>query len=363
MTKGLRRIFGISGVIAVMAGVFGGIGGAEVGRRAQEFPRGAFWLNGGPVSLKDLRGKVVLVDFWEYTCVNCLRTLPYLKKWHEKYAAKGLVIIGVHAPEFVISEKRENVEAFAKREGLTYPIVLDNDRRIWRAYQGAAGFWPRKYLMDAYGIIRYDIIGEGAYEKTEERIQKLLKEADHRFNVTGFVGYAREEDEPRVVCYPQTAETYAGYERGRFSGLMDPDTDRTYRASPMAEEGHIALEGRFRVEGERIVHTRSTLKYEDSIRLKWKGSELNAVMEPGETGLTELRVRIDGKPVPPAMRGRDLVEVSGGDTVTTVDFPRMYQLVAGKKWGEFSLQLSVKDKGFSLYAFTFGACAKPDGSK
>lgn len=334
--------------------------GVGVSQKAPDFPADSVWINSEPLSIKNLSGKVILVDFWEYTCVNCLRTLPYLKKWHAKYADKGLVIIGVHTPEFVISQKRENVETFARREGLTYPIVLDNDYKIWQAYQGAGGYWPRKYLIDARGIVRYDIIGEGNYEKTEQRIQELLKEVNKKIDVGGFVGYAREEDEPGVVCYPRTPETYAGYLRGRFASLVQRDKDRNYRASALAGEGEITLNGRFRVEKERTVHTAFTERYEHFIGLKWKGSEINAVMEPGETGVTEVRVRINGKPVEKRMRGRDLQEIKGGETVLTVDFPKMYQIVAGKKWGEYVLHLYVKDKEFAIYAFTFGSCAKPD---
>lgn len=356
------RTLVLSGVVMGMAVILG-MGGVKIGQMAPEFPSGAIWLNSGALTQKSLRGKVVLVDFWEYTCVNCLRTLPYVKKWHQKYADKGLVIIGVHTPEFLISQRKENVEAFAKREGLTYPIVLDNDHRIWQSYQGLGGYWPRKFLIDSRGVIRYDIIGEGNYEKTESRIQELLKEAGKNVSVGSFVGYEREEDQPGVVCYPQTPETYAGYTRGRFAGMIARDREYNYRSSPMAEEGQIALDGLFRVESERVVHTRVTETFRDSIRLKWKGSEINAVMEPGDAGLAEVRIRINGRPVEREMRGRDLVETSDRETVAVVDFPRMYQLVAGKKWGEYSLQIFVKDKGVALYAFTFGSCVKPDASQ
>ncbi|MHA2620592.1 MAG: redoxin domain-containing protein [bacterium JZ-2024 1] len=363
MLKVIRKIPILIGVSASMTAISGFSGGVAVGQKAPEFPAHMVWLNSNPIRMRDLRGKIVIVDFWEYTCVNCLRTLPYMKKWHAKYADKGLVIIGVHTPEFTISKKSENVKAFATREGITYPIVLDSENRVWKSYQGFGGYWPRKYLIDARGIVRYDIIGEGNYEKTEQRIQELLRETNSKLKIGGFVGYAREEDEPGVVCFPRTAETYAGYLRGRFANVVEHNRDKAYRASPMAREGEIALDGWFRVESERVIHSEFTEHYTDSIQLRWKGSEINAVMEPGDSGLTEVRVLINGKPVEKEMRGRDIVETNGGHTIVGVDFPRMYQLVGGKKWGEYALQMYVKDKAFALYAFTFGSCAKPDSSK
>jgi len=142
---------------------------------APEFQGIDSWINSEPLSLEDLRGQVVLVDFWTYSCVNCIRTFPYLKEWHRKYSGYGLVIVGIHTPEFGFKKLRENVEAAAKSHGLEYPIAQDNDYRTWNAYSN--NFWPAKYLIDRQGNLRYHHFGEGSYAETEEVIRELLSES------------------------------------------------------------------------------------------------------------------------------------------------------------------------------------------
>ena len=141
-----------------------------------EFAGLASWINSEPLTLEGLRGNVVLVDFWTYSCINCIRTLPYVKDWYGKYADQGLVVIGMHTPEFSFEKERDNVIEAAKRFGLEYPIAQDNDFVTWRAFDNM--YWPSKYLFDRNGVIRYTHIGEGAYEETERMIQQLLAEPD-----------------------------------------------------------------------------------------------------------------------------------------------------------------------------------------
>ena len=147
----------------------------EVGDQAPEFQRVANWINSPPLTMEALRGQVVLIDFWTYTCVNCIRTFPYLKEWYAKYADKGLKIVGVHTPEFEFEKVTENVVRSAGEYGLGWPIAQDNDFGTWRAYSNR--FWPAKYLVDQHGIVRYTHFGEGAYSETEEQIRRLLEEA------------------------------------------------------------------------------------------------------------------------------------------------------------------------------------------
>ena len=166
------------------------------------------WLNSEPQTITGLRGKVVLVDFWTYSCINCIRTLPYIESWHEKYNDSGLVILAVHTPEFEFEKNAENVQRAAEKYGLKYAIVQDNEYRTWRAYSNR--YWPRKYLIDIDGFIRYDHIGEGGYEETEEHIQELLKERNARLNMT------MDVEKPLTVEQTQnheigTPELYFGY--------------------------------------------------------------------------------------------------------------------------------------------------------
>ena len=153
------------------------------------------WINTEPFNLDELRGKVVLIDFWTYTCVNCIRTLPFLKEWHDKYAERGLVIVGVHSPEFEFEKVTENVEAAVVDYDLKYPVVQDNDFQTWRAYSNRA--WPAKYLVDKDGVIRYSHIGEGAYQATEEKIRELLVEAGGKVYDVPVGGVVRPGRDPR----------------------------------------------------------------------------------------------------------------------------------------------------------------------
>lgn len=145
-------------------------------KKVPEFEKVTGYINTKPISLVDLKGKVVLVDFWTYSCINCIRTIPYLVDWNEKYADKGLVIVGVHAPEFEFEKNIDNVKESVKRFGIKYPVIQDNDKGTWNAYENQ--YWPRKYLVDNEGYIRYDHIGEGGYTETERVIQALLQERD-----------------------------------------------------------------------------------------------------------------------------------------------------------------------------------------
>ena len=142
------------------------------------------WINSAPLKIQGLRGKVVLIDFWTYTCINCIRTFPYLKLWHSKYADDGLVIIGVHAPEFQFEHELENVQQAVTNHGISWPVVQDNDFETWRAYQNH--YWPTKYLIDKDGIMRYSHVGEGAYAETESQIRALLEEAGADLSLSSY---------------------------------------------------------------------------------------------------------------------------------------------------------------------------------
>src|SRR5712692_787341 len=172
---------------------------------------GGEWIQQGPVELAQLRGhRIVLLDFWDYTCVNCIRSLPYVSEWHRRYAATGLVVVGVHAPEF----------------SLDYPIVLDNSYAIWRAYSNR--YWPAKYLIDAQGRLRYYHFGEGLYQETEKQIQKMLSELDPTAQFPPPITPIRETDQPGAVCYRVTPELYLGYARGQFGNPAGVIRDKSF---------------------------------------------------------------------------------------------------------------------------------------
>src|ERR1043166_9433641 len=175
---------------------------------------GRVWLNSPPLSFRQLRGRAVLVDFWDYTCVNCIRTLPYVKAWHERYKDVGLTVIGVHTPEFTFAQYESNVERGVRDFGLTYPIVIDSNYEIWKAFANRG--WPSKFLLDKEGYLRYAHVGEGNYRECEEVIQELLREIDPDVLLPELMAPVREEDILGAICYPPTPELYLGHRRGRI---------------------------------------------------------------------------------------------------------------------------------------------------
>lgn len=289
------------------------------------------WHNGEPLTLADLRGKVVLIDFWTYSCINCIRTLPYIQGYAEAFKDQPFVIIGVHTPEFVFEHSEANVADAIERHGLTYPVVQDNDYGTWRAF--ANRYWPAKYLIDADGYIRYTHFGEGAYEETDLAIRSLLAE----------IG-ADTSDMPLTEAAAasgrrgQSPETYLGERswpalanaRGEPSGETV-----TYVAPDDLPLHRYALIGDWRVEGgER----QALASDEGEIRMRWLGGEINLVLGPGSAEQPPTgEVWIDGVKV------KDIV----------IDRYDLYPLYDGD-YGEHDLRLKLKGAGVEGYAFTFG---------
>ena len=318
-------------------------------------------LNSPSLKISDLRGRVVLVDFWDYTCVNCLRTLPYVREWHRRYSKLGLAIIGVHAPEFHFARDRGNVERAVHSEGLEYAIVLDNDYRTWQAFANRC--WPAKYLIDAQGYIRYVHLGEGQYGETEDAIQRLLRES----GVTTFLPALTEppgvSDRPGAYCVPATPELYLGYGRGRLGNASGYVENQVADYSPAAERAPdlAYLEGPWFAGREQIVAC-PLLGRESRLRVRYTAAEVNCVMAPPDSdglpveGRATVVVRQDGRPLTVEESGADIM-LDGAETVIDVSEPRMYRLVRGRETGTRELEIWTRKPGLEAYAFTFVACA------
>jgi len=280
----------------------------------------AEWINSRPLRLEELRGRVVLIDFWTYSCVNCLRPLPHLKAWDRAYRDDGLTIVGVHAPEFAFEREPRNVRAAVRKLGIRYPVALDNDYVTWTAY--ANQYWPAKYLIDRTGHVRYFHPGEGSYDETENLIRRYLGESS-----TGRAPPIADRT-PRT---PTTPESYLGYERlDRFVGSrVVPDREVAYRFPQYLGPDQLAYSGRLRVEKERIVAGRGA-----GLRLQFAATEVNLVL--GGTGALE--VLLDG-------RRRNVIQVGG--------VPRLYTLLELGRMRRGLLELRFAP-GLSAYAFTFG---------
>jgi cytochrome c biogenesis protein CcdA/thiol-disulfide isomerase/thioredoxin len=283
------------------------------------------WINSDPLTLRKLRGKVVLVDFWTYSCINCLRTLPHVKAWYRTYRNRGLVVLGVHTPEFAFEHVPGNVEGAVQRLGIKYPVALDNDYATWNAFQNQ--YWPAKYLVDRQGHLRYYHPGEGQYDETEARIRTLLGESAEMLPVANRLA----DRTPRT---PLTPESYLGYARiARFAQLRQLDRDHDRFADyefPQRElaRDELAYDGTWRVGPEQIVAGLGA-----RLRLAFTARKVFLVL--GGDG--NVRVLLDGKQ-------RRVVRVNGS---------RLYTLLSLPKLREGLLELRF-DPGVRGYAFTFG---------
>jgi cytochrome c biogenesis protein CcdA/thiol-disulfide isomerase/thioredoxin len=293
-------------------------GRGETSVRAPEFRKITRWLNSPPLSLARLRGKVVLIDFWTYSCVNCIRTLPHLKAWDAAYRSRGLVIVGVHSPEFAFERVPANVERAVAKFGIRYPVALDNDFATWRAYQNE--YWPAEYLIDRRGRIRRTHFGEGQYDESEDAIRKLLGEPSAR-------AAAVADETPRELTTP---ETYLGYVRlDRFVGSpVRVDREATYAFPPVLQPHQVAYSGRWRVEAQRIVAGANA-----RLRIAFVARHVYLVL----AGHGPVQVRLNGSLV-------RTVEVDGA---------RLYTLLDLLQAREGVLELRFA-RGLEAYAFTFG---------
>jgi len=289
------------------------------------------WLNSEPLTADTLRGRVALVDFWTYSCVNWLRTLPYLTAWQERYRDRGLVLVGVHAPEFEFEHDLDNVQRAARELGVGYAIVVDNDFTIWRSFENR--YWPALYLVDRDGEVRFRRFGEGAYEETERAIQQLLGVEEATACVdAGGLSEAADWDTLR------SPETYLGYARGER------------RSEPRGNRlalNHWALAGAWSVGAEAAVLEAAG----GSVAYRFHARDLNLVLAPPASGApVRFAVRLDGQP-PDQAPGLD-ISASGEGTVSE---SRMYQLIRQRGTvAERDFEITFLDPGVRAYVFTFG---------
>jgi hypothetical protein len=282
------------------------------------------WVNSAPLTGDALLGKVVLIDIWEYTCINWIRTLPYVKAWNRDYSSQGLVVIGAHAPEFEFGKLAEHIDRGIRDHGLTYPVAIDNNFAVWRALGNDA--WPAKYLFDARGRLVKRWLGEGRYDEIEMEIRRLLADAH-----------------PGVQLPAVSAEAAA------FARIGEPSyggiTNETYVGTDRREQGSFSLQGDWQNQRQYVELRKGT----GSIRLPFSAGEVNLVMQPGPAGTAAVTVLLDGQPIG-AARGADV----GGDGVVHIDRSGIVRLVAGAAKGRHVLTLTSSDAGLRAYVFTFG---------
>ena len=307
------------------------------------------FINSNPITLADLRGKVVLLDFWTYSCINCIRTIPYLNAWYEKYANEGLVIIGVHTPEFDFEKDYNNVKAAVEKFDIKYPIVQDNEKGTWNAYENR--YWPRKYLIDSEGYVRYDHIGEGAYDETEKVIQSLLAEraeyADKNISIDQSV---TEPQRSQSVNFDRidTPELYFGYQYsttplGNSEGYKPGQVVKyTLPESTKLVSNRIYLDGEWKNDADHM-----ELQSEvGRIVVSYSAKAVNIVA--GGNG--ELHVLEDNSPLDSSSSGTDISK----DNTVKIDGQRLYNVIGHQDYGNHQIAIEISGRGFQIYTFTFG---------
>ncbi len=357
MKSALRLIPGLAILVIGFSPWHGTPATTELASHIQSFDGGAGWINSPPLTPAQLQGKVVLVDFWEYTCINCLRTLPYLREWYRRYHDKGLVIVGVHTPEFDFSGKRANIAAAAKRLGVTWPVVIDDKAIIWKRY--ANYVWPHEYLYDQNGRLVDSVAGEGAYSQTEARIQALLKNSDPHAVFPPVMALLPQDsyDKPGAVCYPETPELLIGRRPiANASASNNPGQDTNYADNASnPPDGAIYLQGFWHLTSEAAVSGESN----GYLALRYHAIQLTAVMKPEAGGSIRVEVTQDGRPVAKSDAGKDLRYDADGKSYVFVDAARAYDLIMNARFGEYQLKLSPKGDGLGIYDIAFESCEVP----
>ena len=299
------------------------------------------WINSDPQTLAQLKGKVVLIDFWTYSCINCQRTQPYLNKWYDKYKDDGFVIIGAHAPEFAFEKVPANVRQAVNEANIKYPVALDNDFATWNAYKNQ--FWPAKYLIDKDGQVRYTHFGEGKYDETESAIQTLLKEGGHK--ITDNID---KNNSAVPVQNGQTPETYLSYERGeRFANTNQFKMDQTvkYTLLDKLEEHGWSLGGDWNVGAKESVADSDT----SVLRVKFTAKEVYLVMNgPSDKTIT---LKLNGQQVSSGTNGGSDVDTNGQ---VHLNGARLYRLIKLSRFTKDQVLDITVPRGTTINAFTFG---------
>lgn len=314
-------------------------------KKAPELTGISGYINTTPEELDaDMKDKVILYDFWTYSCINCIRTLPYITAWNTKYADQGLLIIGIHSPEFEFEKDFNNVQTAVKQYDITYPVVQDNEMKTWKAFENR--YWPRKYIADSEGYIRYDHIGEGGYAETEKIIQELLQERNQLLGLNIASAQPLVDLEEHQFIASQTPELYFGYnfafgrnQLGNSEGFK-PDQIVSYSLPEKLTRDYFYLEGQWQNFGDRM----KLVSENGKIILPYFARSVNIVA----TNESELKILLDGNPVSPENAGVDVQ-----DGVARISGDRLYNLISSPDAGAHTLTIIPKP-GFEIYTFTFG---------
>ncbi|TFH34731.1 MAG: redoxin domain-containing protein [Anaerolineales bacterium] len=323
--------------------------------KAPDFPPG-LWLNTiDPISLRDQAGSILLIDIFDYTCINCIRTLPYLRAWHDRYNEFGLGLLGIHTPEFKFAHDPDVVKTGLARLGIHWPVMLDNDQSLWTAY--ANRYWPSLYLVDSKGKIRYRHVGEGSYQAIEAAIQELLLELDPVALLPDLLAPLLPEDAEGAFCAPTSPEVQLGSVHQLGQVLQDP---QIFQIPEDLTPDRINLEGTWRITRDGITLVSQT----GEIAIRYRAAKVHAVLAPNPDDRERLpfnldplyiQVEQDQEPLSRVAFGQDIL-ADGAHARFRVDFPRLYNIVGNPEVGSHDLRLKIRLAGLTFYAFSFGSC-------
>jgi thiol-disulfide isomerase/thioredoxin len=322
------------------------------GQIAPEFSEIKGWLNTPTLTMTGLRGKVVFLDFWTYSCVNCIRTLPHMKQLYAKYVGEKFTLVGVHTPEFAFEKIPENVADAVRRFDIKYPVAIDSDNATWKLYGNQ--YWPRQTLMDSMGRIRWEHAGEGDYDKMEDEIRKLLAEIGQASQGNDAVKHTTPKSKKSLFQFKTlTPETYTGSLRSKGFGngqVCVPGSCTRFIDPGKHERGVVYLSGDWEQTQESVTHATGDSGY---VLLQYTATNANAVMGTTHGNSARIKVSLDGKPLPKDKAGRD-VEWEDGQAILKVREHRLYDIVRTKGIETHELKLLTDSEELQLYTYTFG---------
>ncbi|QUC65402.1 redoxin domain-containing protein [Nitrosopumilus sp. K4] len=307
----------------------------------------AHYLNTTPEKLKEqMKDKVILYDIWTYSCINCVRTLPYITAWNEKYSDEGLLIIGIHSPEFEFEKDPNNVKMAIDKHGISYPVVMDNEMETWKAFENR--YWPRKYIADHEGYIRYDHIGEGAYQETEKIIQELLEERAQSLGMQIATDKALVNIEEFEHTIFRTPELYFGYKFAQGRNQLGSGEGFVKEQTVSYNEPEKIDLHKFYPIGDwkNLQDSMELVSETGSIKLQFNAKQVNIVT----ANYGELEIFLDGKPLPSQHAGKDM---QTGNKIT-VSEPGLYNIIESNDSSTHVLEIKVRSPGFQIFTFTFG---------
>ncbi len=313
---------------------------------------GDYWFNGEPVSLRDLRGQVVLVNFWDYTSLPCIHSLAYVKEWEEKYKEFDLVVVGVHTPQFKFAKSVEVMQRAVDVAGIRHPVVLDNEALLWSAF--GARSWPTKFLVDKDGYVRYALQGESGYQQFERALQQLIIQSGFHGRLPDLSKPLHASDVSGSFLHKATGELFLGYLKSALGNAngYNPESTIDY------VDPELYLPERFYASGKWL-STRECFSFSGqeseigSIILQYEANDVNAVMNCGASEVCEVTVKQDGLSLSREFWGDDIGKGSQGASIALVDSPKLYNLVKNKEFGKHKLTLTTSSPSLEIYSFAF----------